>query len=240
MFIPMDDIAKTSVYGKPVLIADDDEYFRVALHTILTDRLGVSEVLETASFDEAVECLEARAELALALFTLDMPGMNNWVDLHTVREHFPDLRVAVISASQDRHDILMSLESGVHGYVSKAASVDELSEALRMICSGGVYIPPSFAELPVPSDPGKQLALRENGRRAAHYPRITPRQKEIIELLVAGKPNKAMARTLHLSEGTVKFHLSSAFRLLNATNRVEAAIAGARLLKKMATDGAQG
>lgn len=232
----MGNMMATSVWGKPVLISDDDEYFRVALHTILTDRLGVSDVVETATFEAAVECLSTHPELALAIFALDMPGMNNWVDLRTVRDLFPHLRVAVVSASQERRDILMSLDSGVHGYVSKGVGVDELSVALLQICNGFVYIPSYFPELPVAPDFGAHLGLAENGSSGLKHPRVTPRQKEIIELLVAGKSNKAMARALDLSEGTVKFHLSSAFRLLSATNRVEAATAGARLLHDIQAD----
>ncbi|MDT8853717.1 response regulator transcription factor [Paracoccaceae bacterium Fryx2] len=224
---------KTSGCGKPVLISDDNEYFPVALHTILTDRLGASEVLETASFENAVECLANHPELALAIFALDMPGMNNWIDLRTVRHLFPHVRVAVVSASRERNDILMSLESGVHGYVSKAVSVDELSAALRHVINGLVYVPSFFPDLPVCTKPEKHLACAADERVGPKRPRVTPRQKEIIELLVAGKSNKAMARALDLSEGTIKFHLSSAFRLLSATNRVEAATAGARLLDEI-------
>ncbi|MFT5742166.1 MAG: DNA-binding NarL/FixJ family response regulator [Paracoccaceae bacterium] len=227
----MYDTIKISASSMPVLIADHDEYFRVALNTILTDRLDVPKVIETSSFDEALECLPAHPELSMALFALDMPGMDNWVDLHTVRELFPKLRVVVVSASQERQDILMALESGVHGYVSKAASVDELSEALSMICKGFVYIPPIFPDLPTHPEQNQYFALGEAKARTINYPHVTPRQKEIIELLVTGKSNKEMARAMDISEGTVKFHLSSAFRLLNATNRVEAATAGMDLLQ---------
>ncbi|MDO9527032.1 MAG: response regulator transcription factor [Gemmobacter sp.] len=229
----------TSVCGMPVLISGYDDYFRVALRTILTDRLGVSVVLEATSFEEAVECLSSHPELALTIFAIDMPGMSNWVDLRTVRDLFPDLRVAVVSASKERHDILMSLQSGVHGYVSKTVSVNELTVALRHICNGHVYIPSFFPELPVAECFDGHIALAKAGRSGGRFPRVTARQKEIIELLVAGKSNKAMARALDLSEGTVKFHLSAAFRLLGATNRVEAATAGTLLLNEVQASGAQ-
>lgn len=234
----MGEIVRTPVYGKPVLISDDDEFFRIALHSILKDRLGVSAVLETATFDEAVECLSSQPDLALALFDLNMPGMNNWVDLRTVRDCHPGVRVAVVSASQDRHDILMALESGVHGYVFKGLGVTELGLALEQISRGVVYIPPSFPDLP-PATPGGGafLAPALDRRRAPGSPRVTARQKEVIELLVAGKSNKAMARALGLSEGTVKFHMSAAFRLLGAANRVEAATAGTQLLRELAATG---
>ncbi len=79
------------------LISDDDEFFRVALSSVLSDRLGFSEVIQTANFDAAVDQLSGGGHnVQLALFDLNMPGMDNWQNLRTVRESFPSLRVAVV------------------------------------------------------------------------------------------------------------------------------------------------
>ncbi len=233
----MFDISEATIIGEPVLVSGQDEYFRVGLHSILMDRTNVSTVLETATFDDSITCLSTHPEIALAIYSLDMPGMDNWANLCTIRHLFPNLRVVVMSASQDRNDILKCLESGVHGYISKTLSVDDLILALRQICNGMVYIPPTFPDQPVPLNSSARLADGESG--ALKHPRVTPRQKQIIELLVAGKSNKLMARELGLSAGTVKFHMSSVFRLLNASNRVQAATAGAQLLKEIAAESFQ-
>lgn len=230
----MDGQAAPGFGGETALIADDDEFFRVALSSVLSGRLGFRKVIETATFDAAVEQLTPSDDVDLALFDLNMPGMNNWKNLRTIRECFPSVRVAVVSASQDRHDILMALSIGLHGYVYKGLGVAELGRAIGLIREGMVYVPAFFPDLPVTGEEPDVRAA--NGAEVAEPPAaissLTPRQKEVLELLVAGKSNKGMARDLDLSEGTIKFHLAAVFRVLGATNRVEAATAGARLLRR--------
>ena len=134
--------------GKKAVIADDDAFFLMALRTILTATLGFTEVVETASLDEATEVLSERNDISLALFDLQMPGMSSAASLAAVRECFPKLRVAIVSGSQRRSDILAALEAGVHGYVPKSLGPAELSRALQLVVDGTVYVPPLIAELP--------------------------------------------------------------------------------------------
>ena len=130
------------------LIADDDEFFRMALSTILTSKLKFAEVVQTASLDEAVEKLSARSDITLALFDLGMPGMESPANLRAVRDCFSTLLVAVVSSSKNRRDVLSALEAGVHGYVPKGLGVAELAQALQLIVDGVIYVPPSIATLP--------------------------------------------------------------------------------------------
>ena len=227
----------------PVLISDDDEFFRLALRSILTDRLGVSKVIETCTFDEAIETMSRKPDLRLALFDLNMPGMNNWDDLRSVREAFPDVLIAVVSASRDRGDMLHALEACVHGYVLKGLGIVELGHALHQICEGKIYVPSSLADTSAApkstaSNYPSMTLIGDKEGPSGHgdddLRLLTPRQKEVLVMLVAGQSNKAMARQLNLSEGTIKFHISAVFRVLGATNRVEAATAGTRLLQQMA------
>jgi DNA-binding NarL/FixJ family response regulator len=239
----MEELTKTSVFGMPVLISDDDEFFRLALRSILIDRLGVSKVIETSSFDEAIETMSLEPDLRLALFDLNMPGMSNWDDLRSVREVFPDVLTAVVSASRERGDILRALDAGVHGYVLKGLGIVELGHALHQICDGKIYVPTALADV---SGASKSAALtysssifsgdREGsgGHNDDDGRLLTPRQREVLAMLVAGQSNKGISGKLKLSEGTVKFHISALFRVLGATNRVEAATAGARLLQQIA------
>lgn len=226
-------VEKHANVGKTALIADDDEFFRVALSSVLTERLHFSEVIETETLDSAVNALSVRENVDLALFDLNMPGMKNWENLRTVRECFPALRIAVVSGSQDRGDILKALAIGLHGYVSKGLGVSELVRALQSICVGVIYLPPFLPDLPIGD--GSPVATPDlvpaQDHHATTFAELTPRQGEVLDMLVKGKSNKTMARELHLSEGTIKFHLSAVFRALRATNRVEAATSGARLLE---------
>jgi DNA-binding NarL/FixJ family response regulator len=230
----MNDSFKIGGRSRPVLIADDDEFFRLALKSVLIEKLNFSEVIETDNFDAAVEQLSSRAEIGLALFDLNMPGMKNWENLRTVRECFPSVPMAVVSGSRDRSDILMALSIGARGYINKGLGVAELTSALQSISDGSVYLPPFFPDLPqtdevLISQPEMHSVEKDGPVLLSN---LTPRQRQVLEMLVEGHSNKAMARTLDLSEGTIKFHLSAVFRVLGAANRVEAATSGMLLLDR--------
>ncbi len=214
------------------VIADDDEYFRTAISAILRERLGFSEVIETGSFDEAVECLASTSPVSLAVFDLSMPGIDSPVELRTIRDHFDVARLAVVSASRDRADILQSLEAGAHGFVSKGQGVKDLTDALQQILDGDVYVPRAVAALPPESR--KEAASASFAPTNARPPQMTPRQRDVLEMLVEGKSNKEIARALNLGRSTVKVHLAALFRKLGVTNRASAAVAGARLLPHQA------
>lgn len=224
--------AETGKTARTALISDDDEFFRVALSSVLTTRLGFTEVIETETFDAAADALSNRDDVAIALFDLNMPGMNNWQNLRTVRDCFPEVRVAVVSASQDRSDILMALSVGLHGYISKGLGVSELARALQSICEGAVYLPSFLPDLPVTESLGPALPGTDTLPHRGFPAGLTTRQREVLTMLVDGMSNKAMARALDLSEGTIKFHLAAVFRVLKAPNRVAAATTGARLLDR--------
>jgi DNA-binding NarL/FixJ family response regulator len=214
------------------LVADDDEFFRMAISSILLDRLGVAEVIEVGSLDEAMERLGERTDITLALFDLAMPGMQGPANLGAVRETFPDLRTAVVSASRRREDILTTLAAGAHGYVTKGIGVEELTHALRTILSGTIYVPPMLAQISADdaADPTGQFWRPEKRSPPDVLSRLTPRQRDVLELLVKGKSNKEIARELDLGEGTVKIHLAALFRNLGVRNRATAAVAGAQLI----------
>jgi DNA-binding NarL/FixJ family response regulator len=215
---------------KIALIADDDEFFRMALATILTSKLKFVEVVQAASLDEGVEKLSARNDISLALFDLAMPGMESPANLRAVRDCFETLRVAVVSSSKNRQDILSALEAGVHGYVPKGLGVADLAHALQLIVDGVIYVPPSIADLPAQEQPAPSREVAAPAPKAA-LATLTPRQRGVLELLVQGKSNKAIARDLDLGEGTVKVHMAALFRSLGVRTRTAAAVAGGRLLQ---------
>jgi DNA-binding NarL/FixJ family response regulator len=218
------------VQKKIALIADDDEFFRMALATILTSKLKFAEVVQAASLDEAVEKLSARPDISLSLFDLAMPGMESPANLRAVRDCFETLRVAVVSSSKNRQDILSALEAGVHGYVPKGLGVADLAHALQLIVDGVIYVPPSIADLPAQEQPAPSREAAAPPPKAA-LTTLTPRQRGVLELLVQGKSNKAIARDLDLGEGTVKVHMAALFRSLGVRTRTAAAVAGGRLLQ---------
>jgi DNA-binding NarL/FixJ family response regulator len=215
------------------LIADKDAYFRLAVAAVLTRHFGFSEILEASSLDEVLERLTDNAQTEFVLLDLSMPGAQTPTNLRSIRECFLNVRVAAISASTSRRDILEALEAGVHGYIVRSLPIDELVKALSAIFEGGVYVPPCLADLSpkLISLPEGATETRDTQPSAEPTPSahlLTARQRDVLDLLVQGKTNKEIAIALKLGEGTVKIHMAAIFRYFGVNNRAAAAVAGAR------------
>ncbi|ULU27084.1 LuxR C-terminal-related transcriptional regulator [Dyella terrae] len=221
-----------------ILIADD--------HRLIVEgvKLKLTELGPDTSFVTAMDMAELRAaihapeasSLSLALIDLAMPGVQGSEHLAEVIEHLPQVPVMVLSGSEDGALMKSLLAMGVQGFIPKAYSPDIMLSAVRLVLSGGVYVPPLLlqerADGPVsaPAAVAAQTAssaadsLEERLRKL-----LTERQIDVLRLLSQGKPNKLIARDLGISEGTVKIHLAAIFRALNVRNRVEAVVASRRI-----------
>lgn len=204
------------------LIVDDDEFFRMALRTVVTGTLGFSEVLEAENFDQATALLSGN-KIDLAVFDLMMPGMVGPGSLKGVRARFPDLCLVMATVSNRREDMLLALQAGVNGYISKSMGLKELSAALEQILAGKVYVPASIASPGIAGSADEITASAVSELAST----LTPRQKDVLALIVKGNSNKEIARGLGLGEGTIKVHLAALFRALGVHSRSAAAARGA-------------
>lgn len=169
----------------------------------------------------------------LALIDLAMPGTCGCSHLNEVIEAWPGVPVIVLSGSENPALIKDLLGMGVQGFIPKAYSPDVMLSAVRLVLSGGVYVPPMMLEAaPSMHAPGSVTSVASNNGEAALQERLrtllTERQRDVLRLLSEGKPNKVIARDLGISEGTVKIHLAAIFRALNVRNRVEAVVASSK------------
>jgi DNA-binding NarL/FixJ family response regulator len=112
--------------------------------------------------------------------------------------------------------------------VLKSLSITDLNAALNVIFDGGIYVPPLLANLPSAPLPSEMRAEESSSESALAGSPLTPRQQEVLDLLVQGKTNKEIALALRLGEGTVKIHMAAIFRYFGVNNRAAAAVAGAR------------
>jgi len=140
-----------------------------------------------------------------------------------LRERYPTTSVVVLSASKEREDISHALELGAVGFIPKAASREVMLGALRLIFSGGIYVPPEIlGGIPVGVAP---VPARGTPKPSAGELGLTERRMDVLKLMMQGKSNKAICRALDLAEPTVKNHVTAILKALKVTNRTEAVIA---------------
>jgi DNA-binding NarL/FixJ family response regulator len=197
------------------LIADDHELFRSGLRQLLVDVLGAEEVREAETLDQAIDMLTNDGAGDLILVDLRMPGMNGAEALSALRDGFPDAKVAVVSAWEERAEIIAALGAGVHGYIPKSLPSSEIATAIRSVLDGQIFVPPTLGR----REPGTTLrpaASIDSGDK------LTVRQKEVLTELLKGQASKEIARSLDIAEGTVKIHLAAIYRALGVRTRAEA------------------
>jgi DNA-binding NarL/FixJ family response regulator len=206
-----------------ILLIDDHEMFRQGMKFLLSD------LDENLEFTDAADCAQALAALAagpvdLALLDLNMPGSSGLSALREIKEFDPALPVAVLSGLDDPALIRDAIDAGASGFVPKASSSEVLVAALKLILVGGVYLPRAALDgvRQVESQGQSAVSVAQAGLLSA-------RQTDVLLKAIQGKPNKIIAREMHIAEGTVKTHLSAAFKVLGVHNRTEAVFAAARL-----------
>lgn len=210
-----------------ILIADDHELFRDGLRHVL-DQLGSPlTIVEASDFPQAIVAVERERDIDIVLLDLSMPGMS-WNDgLQRLKELLPEtVPLIVLSASDDRRHVLQAVNMGAAGFIPKTSSSRVMLSALKLVLSGGVYLPPALLEQ------GAGGALDGSGgpmgsESAVSF--LTPRQREVLTLLGQGKSNKEIARVLQLAEGTVKLHVTAILKALNVNNRTRAVVAASQL-----------
>lgn len=202
--------------GIRALIADDHELFRSGLKQLLIDALGAEEVREAETLDQAIEILTNEGAGDLVLVDLRMPGMSGAEALAALRDGFPNAKIAVVSAWEERTEILAALSAGVHGYIPKSLSSSEIAAAIQSVVDGRIYVPSAIGRRE-PGEPITSSPAPFNGES-----KLTLRQKEVLNELLKGQASKEIARTLDIAEGTVKIHLAAIYRALGVRTRAEA------------------
>lgn len=202
-----------------VLVADGHRLARRGMMSILTTELSAPGVIGVENFDEMMAAVHPCAGVKLLLLDSGLPGMGGIQGLRQIRLQCPDLRVVVMTWLQDRAQAFEALAAGAHGYLPKDLSSEDLIQALQAVLSGQIYVPAIIADLSLRDT---ALSTATGDREAVE---LTVRQREVLTHLAEGLSNKEIARALNIAEGTVKVHITAAFRTLHVHNRVGAAAA---------------
>lgn len=207
-----------------LLVADDHELLRDALRTALDGLAADVDWYEAADAAGVEAQLRAHADFDLALLDLHMPGTEGVRWIERLRRRYPALPLAIVSAGENPDEVRSLMALGISAYIPKTDSRRVIRQAVELVLAGGVYVPARLLQ-PLSAGAGVPAAQREFEAAALV---LTPRQRDVMELLGRGLPNKLIARQLGLSEATVKVHLLSIYRALGVRNRTEAVVAAQR------------
>jgi DNA-binding NarL/FixJ family response regulator len=191
-----------------VLIADDHPLIIAGVRRTIEHLDDIEVVGEAHSGPEILQ-LVARRDPTVVLMDLRMPGITGFDCLEQLRERWPQLKIVVLSACDERETIDGALRAGADAYVLKSAQPIDLAAVLRQVASGSVFYAPAT---PRPAETGAD----------APGPALTERERAILEAVASGLTTAAISREMWVSEHTVKFHLTNIYRKLGVANRAGA------------------
>jgi DNA-binding NarL/FixJ family response regulator len=230
-----------------VLLIDDHPLIVSALGAVIQGMGSGVVVVGAGSAAAARAALAADPSFDLALLDLQLGDTDGFALLAELRAAYPQVPIVIVSASDRTADVFRAIGQGAMGFVPKRASNETLFEALRMVMSGSIYVPPMIMRSPSPAAPIRSgsdgwsgatwgVHVDEKGVTPSGKPRapfaelgLTPRQTDVLALLLQGQSNKLIARALNLSVETVKDHVAAVLRALNVSSRTQAVLAVSQL-----------
>lgn len=200
-----------------IVIVDDQRLIREGLAALLA-LVSDLQILGQAADGQAAIELAATLSPDVILMDVRMPGMNGVAATREIRRRFPTPRVIVLTTFDDDEYVFQSLQAGASGYLLKNADPDHLAAAIRAVHAGDSILDPAVTnkviQRAVSADAAAPLLTLSE--------KLTPREREILHLIVQGATNAEIAAHLCLSEGTVKNHISHILDKLGARDRVQA------------------
>lgn len=200
-----------------VLIVDDHELVRLALRTVIDEEPDLTVVGEACNGEDALRALE-ETDADVVLLDLRMPGMSGVKACGEICARWPGVRVVVLTSYDEDEEIFGVLSAGAAGYLMKDSSPDSVLQAIRSAVQGATVLDSSIARRVIsgphalePDDPG-----------------LSAREREVLDLMARGMTNHQIARTLWVSEATVKTHVSRILHKLGAPDRAQAVLEAVR------------
>jgi two-component system, NarL family, response regulator len=192
-----------------VLVVDDHPIMRMGVCAIIDARADMRVCAQAGSGDEAVLMFKKHRP-DVTLMDLRLPGMSGLDALRTIRQEDAHAKCVVLTTYEGDEDIHQALTAGALGYLIKGMSHDTLVDAVRRVHSGGRFLPPPIVRSLADRTPNSDLS---------------PREREVLTLMVHGKSNREIASQLGITEATVKCHVSVILMRLEVHDRTQAVIA---------------
>lgn len=232
---------------KPIqlLVVDDHTLFRRGLVALLSQDERFNVAGQAGDVGEALRCVQ-RAAPDLILLDNHLPGVLGVDAIATLKSAAPQVRILMLTVSENENDLAAALQAGADGYLLKTVELDHLSEFIIKVLAGESVVSPemmtklvtAFRAKAPPAPQARPAALEaggaaaETGQAARESPGLellSAREREVLALIALGDSNKLIARKLDIAETTVKIHVQHILRKLQLTSRVQAAVYAAGL-----------
>jgi DNA-binding NarL/FixJ family response regulator len=202
-----------------VLIVDDHALIREALHAVLKQLKREAVVFEASNSRQAMHIVEEHPDISLILLDINLPDRDGFSVLRELRDRYPTIAIIILSSSDDQDTVKRAFKLGALGFIPKTTEREVMLNAIKLVFSGGIYIPSEILEETTPR-PTNKLAACDSLKGLG----LTDRQIEVLALLMRGKSNKVIAKTLNMAVPTVKNHITVVLKALGVTSRTEAVI----------------
>jgi DNA-binding NarL/FixJ family response regulator len=198
------------------LVADDHPLYREALVSALRPLFENVDIIQSDSLDSTLRALQQNTDFDLVLLDLNMPDCDGFYGLIRVSKDFPQVPVAVISASDSVDVISKVMNIGAKGFIPKATATHNLADALKQIMGGNNWLPEGM-KIAIEQDVPVNDIVKLVGE-------LTPKQFQVLKLLQNGLLNKQIAYDLNITEATVKAHISAVLRKFSVNTRTQAVL----------------
>lgn len=226
-----------------LLLIDDHPLIHVALRALLSDQTPPVTVHSAETAAQARERLSSDQHMDLILLDLELSGQDDgYALMKELRQAYPSVPIVNLSGSNDMAQVIRAIDQGAMGFIPKHSAPEEFKDALLLVVTGGIYVPPmKMSDDPAPprrraddhlpkANPAATAVAQPAPRAQLDRLPITPRQQEVLRGLLQGKSNKVIANELGISADTVKDHIAVIFRALNVNSRTQAVLAVGQLV----------
>ncbi len=201
-----------------ILLADDHDVVRRGMKMLLEDEKGIKVIGEASDGLEAIEKVKSLMPNVVIL-DLTMPKMNGIEAAKVISAEYPDVKILIFSMHHNKEYIIKSVENGANGYLLKDTGKEELLKAIKVVSEGRKYFPPEISEVIINELLAKTSGTQEENRPI--FEKITPKEKQILGMIVQGFNSREMADKLFLSIRTVDNHRANMMKKVKAKNTAD-------------------
>ncbi len=212
-----------------ILIVDDYPLFQDGLELLLRHLDPKNTILKARNFADADKLIDKTLDVLFCELQASNSTLDEGIDaLKALHRRVPDTSIVVLTAIHDRSCVSRALGAGARAYIPKTYSSEIVLGAIRLVLSGGVYVPSDLFDSVDTKAPIRTSLAQAPGAYKGP-PSLTRRQRDVLTYLTQGLSNRNIAREIDVKEGTVKIHVAAIFKALGVANRTQAVIVANRL-----------